>query len=212
MIPTDWSKYYSAKKNFLVNAVCDYTQGFTDRYIVESLSKYCTKDVRILELGGGNSCFARKICRDTSPSRYDIIDNNGLSVGLFNKMELPVDSKGLCLDLLREDIVVKERYDFVFSIGLVEHFRGDDIAKIIQRHFDFCETGGIVFISFPTPTRKYRLIRRCMERLNVWFFTDEEPLEFNQVKESFERHGLILENFENKRLPLSQYIVVARNR
>ena len=107
--------------------------------------------------------------------------------------------------------IIIERSLEGFSIGLIEHFRNGDISKMIRRHFDFCKTGGIVFISFPTPTKKYRFIRKCMERLNVWFFTDEEPLKFNQVKDVFAQCGSILENFENKSIPLSQYIVIARN-
>lgn len=215
--PTDWTKYYEQKKSWFST----YTQKFTLREIIRAINQYVgDKDIDILELGGGNSCFAKNVCENVSVSNYDIVDNNELAVKLFERQNLNSKHKALLVDLLNggdseyKDFInggsKRKQYDFVYSIGLIEHFRGGDIDTIIKRHFEFCKDGGVVFISFPTPTVKYRSIRFLMELVNAWQFWDEKPLKFDQVKRAFEKDRIVLEQFINRKLPLTQMVVVVR--
>lgn len=208
MKSTDWTQYYSKKKSIFSSL----TQRITDKILISSIKRYLKeKDIKVLELGGGNSCFFNSICKSIKLKQYDIVDNCEFAVDLFNNIQQDVDHKGMLIDLLDDNMVCDTKYDFVYSVGLIEHFRGQDIDTIIQRHFDYCKDGGYVFISVPTPTRKYRIVRKIMEVLGVWQFWDEKPLKCVQIKDKIEKYGDIREAYINKKLPLTQLVVVAKN-
>ena len=206
---TDWTKYYSDKKSWFST----YTQQFTLRCVLDCISKYldCNK-IDIMELGGGNSCFAADICKNARVGRYDIADNNGLAIQLFERQTLLADEQeGILIDLSAEvQNEGKEKYDFVYSIGLIEHFRGKDIKKVIDRHFDYVKSGGIVLVSFPTPTLKYRITRKLMELMHVWKFYDEKPLCWEDVQDYFELNGDVKGHYINRKLPLTQMLIIVR--
>lgn len=130
---------------------------------------------------------------------------------MFNKMDLMSKSHtGVVKDLLSADAVdsAAEQYDFVFSIGLIEHFLGKDIKTIIDKHYEYCRKGGMVLIAFPTPTKKYIFVRRCMELVGAWQFHDERPIRYDEVRQIFEDKSTVKEHFINKRLPLTQKVVI----
>ena len=146
MKATDWSAYYKQKRNWFST----YTQRFTLEKILKAINDYVDdKDgngIKIIELGGGNSCFAKNICETQKVNTYNIIDNNDLAVKLFNKQKIAsMLHSGFKLDLLLKEGVESysfHKYDFVFSIGLIEHFCGKDIETIIHQHFEYCKPGG----------------------------------------------------------------------
>ncbi len=206
---TDWTKYYQKKKSW----VSSFTQRYTLQRILDAIDKYTEhkEGLDICELGGGNSCFCEKLCKKVKVYSYDIIDSNPLAVKLFKNIEMNAKSHdGICRDLLLDKDSGKSEYNFVYSIGLIEHFRGDDIRTMIKRHFEYCRDGGIVLITFPTPTRKYLFIRKMMEFLGVWQFHDEKPILYNEVSECFEQYGTVVEHYINRRLPLTQEVVITR--
>lgn len=189
------------------------TQKITLKKIVSLWRKWGVPEhAAVMEVGGGNSCFAEDLCETVSVGSYSVIDNCEVAIERLKEKKFPV--KGYCEDILKQtqDEKIKGRYDFVYSIGLVEHFRGSDIRKVIDRHFELCKDNGIVLISVPTPTRKYCFIRRCMELAGVWQFWDEGPLRWKDISRYVRRNGQVLEVFINHRLPLTQLIVVARKK
>lgn len=205
---TDWTKYYEKKKSWFST----FTQKYTLQKIMDAFDKYIKTDldIRICEMGGGNSCFAGEICEEEFVCTYDIIDSNELAVRLFDELELNAKKhNGYCRNLLIDNTGNAD-YDFVYSIGLIEHFRNEDIRTIISRHFEYCKWGGIVFITFPTPTKKYILVRKCMELLGVWQFHDEKPICYEEISDCFETHGVVLEHFINRKLPLTQEVVIVK--
>ena len=159
----------------------------TENYIEKLLSfieKYANNSCDIIELGGGNSCFAQDLvdkCKVNIES-YSIVDNCSVAVERFIMMRL--SGEAYLADLTSDSVLteIDKEYDVVFSVGLIEHFRGLDIEKIIANHFQLCKTGGMVLISVPTPTVQYCFIRKCMEILKVWQFPDEKPIQslYNQ--------------------------------
>ena len=209
--PTDWTSYYNHKKNPLYNMVSSYTQRFTLKIIIDGfLNSRKNSHGKICELGGGNSCFAENLCKKLDLDCYDIVDSNELSVMLFNSKVLGIPKSSFCVDLLAEDCQPAKEYDFVYSIGLIEHFRGNNIDTVIKRHFDYCKSDGTVLISFPTPTRKYCFWRGVMERAGVWQFTDEEALPPDRVIPVMAKLGSIQKHFLNDKLALTQYVVIAK--
>lgn len=205
---TDWTNYYSKEKSWFSK----YTQQFT----LEKILAYYElignkKQTKILELGGGNSCFAEGIVKNRDVAAYNIIDNNSLAVDLFNKKTFDVPHFGYEMDLT-SDIEASGEYDFVFSIGLIEHFPPDDQAMVVKNHFKFVKPGGLVFISYPTPTLKYKICRGIMETLGKWQFVDEVPLKFDTIKELCLAEGEVISVELNNKLFLTQEIVVVRKK
>lgn len=205
---TDWTKYYEAPKSKF-SAI---TQRVTLKRIVWLIEKYLLEEGRldIIELGGGNSCFAEGIVGKINVSTYSIVDNNELSIEKAKKKGIPI--KCYCCDVLSDMEMRKipNNYHVSYSVGLIEHFRGEDIDKIIDAHFKLISDDGLVIITFPTPTIQYRIIRKTMEKLGVWQFWDEKPLRWEDVRAVFERNGTVLYHKINYQLPLTQMIVVAK--
>ena len=100
--------------------------------------------------------------------------------------------------------------DIVFSVGLIEHFAAEQTAHVIGRHFSCVKPGGLVVITFPTPTFLYRITRTLAESAGLWRFPDERPLQWAEVLAEVVRHGMVLTTFTNWPLALTQGVVVAR--
>lgn len=206
---TDWTRYYKRKKSIFST----FTQKFTCEKILfyfDLLSQSATIH-NVIELGGGNSCFANEFCRQRNITHYDIVDNNEFAVSLFEKQTLKCFShKGILLNLT-EELKPNKAYDFVYSIGLIEHFNKEEREKIIKAHFRFCKRGGGVLISFPTPTLKYRFWRKILELSHLWQFHDETPIKYEDVKNIFEKCGRVVKVEMNKKLFLTQMMVLCIN-
>ena len=212
---TDWTTYYKKKKSFFSTFTQKYTLEMIYKFYkiaVYSLSEKEDSKYSVIELGGGNSCFADDLCKDKKIGSYDIIDNNELAVKLFEQQKLyAVQHKGLLMDLTKE-ITPYEQYDFVYSIGLIEHFKESERNTVIKNHFNYCKDNGYILISFPTPTRKYRFWRKCMELGGVWQFWDEYPLKYEDIKRSIECLGDVLAVEINQKLFLTQMLVFMKKK
>ena len=103
-----------------------------------------------------------------------------------------------------------EPYDFVYSIGLVEHFESDARKEVIKGHFDLVKNGGYVLISFPTPTLKYCFWRRVMEIFHVWQFWDERPFFYEEIADCLSEFGEVKEVILNRKLFLTQTLVFVK--
>lgn len=209
---TDWTSYYRGKKSFFST----YTQRFTFDMLLsffdDAASSFpnSAKEYSLMELGGGNSCFAASLCNERNVFAYDIVDNNNLAVELFEKQNLKANTyHGYLLDLSKP-MKPDKQYDFVFSIGLIEHFTGEDQKTVIQNHFQYCRDGSTVCINFPTPTLKYRFWRKVMEQSHVWHFWDKVPLKYEDIKDELEQYGKILRTELNKKLFLTQRMLFVR--
>lgn len=205
---TDWNVYYTKPKS----RFSAFTQRRTLKYLLKEIELAdLGKDIRVLEFGGGNSCFAEGIRRNPQISRYEIVDN--CRAALEKSENNPLIDKAYDLDL-SEDLKCPELqggFHFVYSVGLVEHFSDKERKKVIQNHFACCAEGGVVLITAPTPTFKYRFVRRVMEILKVWQFWDETPIPLERLTEEMGEYGEIVDSGINN-LPLTQAVVLCRKR
>jgi len=141
------------------------------------------------------------------PTKYTVIDNNenGLQK-LRNRAPVVNNIYGNVLDLDNLDM----KADLVYSVGLIEHFKPEDLDKVIANHFKLVESGGLVIITFPTPTFLYRMTRKVAEMLNMWIFHDETPLKFKEVESCFQKYGQIIEKKIIWPIFLTQYFVMIK--
>lgn len=180
---TDWDGYY--RRPFKATTV---TRRITTARLLRQLALRLPGESDVVEWGGANSCFIDAIYRALRPARYTVADSNRLGLGLLEARR--ENYPGLAT---LEDDVLQPRQplqaDIVFSVGLIEHFDAAGTARAIRAHFDSAREGGLVVISFPTPTWLYRATRWLAERLGLWIFHDERPLRFEEVEREMARHG-----------------------
>lgn len=202
---TDWSKYYQKPYK-----TAKYSRKITQNILLNLLKKYKPFDkYEIVELGGGNSCFFEAIMKNTKPDKYTIVDNNQLSINRFKeKYQNKYNIEAYPENVL--DIGIKQKYEVVLSVGLIEHFSSQDRQKVVENHFKLLKPGGIVIITFPTPTFLYKITRWCSEKMNLWIFHDETPLKFKEVIPMIEKNGVILTRKINWLIFLTQGIIVAK--
>ncbi|MDD3312203.1 class I SAM-dependent methyltransferase [Pseudodesulfovibrio sp.] len=203
---TDWDKYYETP--FWASR---FTRAYTTGRLVRLMRLHGPARPSILEYGGGNSCFFRALRDALSPAAYTVMDSNAKAVRMF-------------ADATRDDPAVRAvqgsvldapdstmRADIVFSAGLIEHFDPAGTRRAVETHFAAARPGGLVILTFPTPTQLYRAIRRGAERLGRWAFPDERPLSASEVADALPPGASVLATGILWPLLLTQGIIAARN-
>jgi trans-aconitate methyltransferase len=203
---TDWTRYY--EKPFIT---AHLTRRITGRNLVKMLAKAgFPAGGSIIELGGGNSTFCGMLMRRLHASHYLAIDSNPRGAELFKAKHSGPETEALCNDLFTLNAASTPPADLVFSVGLVEHFSEEQTKIAIRRHFELAKPGGLVLITFPVPTFSYRLIRRAAEKLGIWRFPDERPIQLEDAVALCAEHGEILAKRLNRAILLTQGIVLAK--
>jgi glycosyltransferase involved in cell wall biosynthesis len=205
---TDWDDYYNRPYR-----TASVTRGITTRLLIRLMREHAqpTPDkARFQELGGANSCFLDAMRETFTPSEYHIVDNN--RTGLERTRERFEAQDPIYLhevDLLHASTTV--RADITYSAGLIEHFDPAGTKKLVAEHFEGTRDGGLVIITFPTPTWLYRGIRGIAERMGMWIFHDERPLSEKEVLAAASGKGTVLYNRINWAIGLTQRVIAFRN-
>lgn len=203
---TDWDAYY--------RAVPSYT-SVTRRISAAKLARLFRQfiinpPVSFCELGGANSCFVEGLGQALPIKSYHVIDLNELGLSLLGGKRVPFPLTHENGDVLQLPKATQDNFDVVYSVGLIEHFDREGTAAAIASHFAVCRPGGLVLITFPTPTAPYRAIRAIAEMTGKWSFHDERPLGFSEVLATAEKHGELLHRSINWMIGLTQGYVVLR--
>ena len=208
MLATDWDRYY---RN--VPATATVTRKYTSAVLVSMIRRYGvpleTSGLSIVEIGGANSCFIDRIMDRIAPRLYDVIDTNEFGLGLLARRLGVTRPVGLFRQSVL-DLSYDRKADLVFSVGLVEHFTRAETRTAVLAHFDVLRPGGILIITFPTPTLLYRVTRRLIEICGMWKFPDERPLQPGEILASIGERGEILCRKTLWPQILTQHLVVAR--
>jgi hypothetical protein len=203
---TDWDSYYQS-----VPSTAKLTRRYTTRTLLSCIRRYAgTGPLAIVEIGGANSCFLDSMLASIPCRSYDVVDTNHYGLSLLEKR---TDSKVVHLheqSVLSLSMDVKA--DLVYSVGLVEHFEPAETRRAVLAHFEPLRQGGIVIITFPTPTWLYRASRSCIEAAGMWKFPDERPLKPAEVRRALEEKGEVLYEKTMWPLVLTQHLMVAKKR
>ncbi len=162
---TDWDRYYRATP-----FTARLTRRYTAAVLVSALQRFGGQVERLVEFGGANSCFLKKIEDEIAPREYHVVDTNAYGLSLMQNRRVTThqqDCRGPALEL---------EADAVFSVGLIEHFDPAGTRQAILSHFALLKPGGCALIAFPTPTLLYRVARWLAEAAGAWKFPDERPL------------------------------------
>ena len=205
---TDWTRYYESP--FPAAHITRRITAHRIAKMVLAAGGFPDRHGRIIELGGGNSAFCGMFMRRLCASHYTVVDSNLRGVELFEANRPGPEAKAICSDILALDSASIPPADLVFSVGLVEHFFPEEMKIAFRRHFELAKPGGLVLITFPTPTFSYRIIRRTAEALGIWRFPDEHPIPLEDAVRLCAEHGDVLAKRLNRAILLTQGIVLAR--
>jgi glycosyltransferase involved in cell wall biosynthesis/SAM-dependent methyltransferase len=208
---TDWDAYYTH-----IAPTAKLTRRYTTSALLHAIRAHgsaADRDgcLRIVEIGGANSCFLDAILAGVNCGGYDVVDTNEFGLSLLR----PKAADNSLLRLHQQSVLnlnLQSAADVVFSVGLIEHFDPEETRRAVHAHFDVLRPGGIAIISFPTPTWLYQVTRRFIEVLGMWKFHDERPLLPDEVTASIQERGDVLSSETLWPLLLTQELVVARKR
>jgi len=204
---TDWDAYYEG-----VPATAKLTRRYTTAVLLDALRSSDSagqEKLSLVEIGGANSCFLNAIMRALRPAVYSVVDTNAKGLSLLAERAAALD----CLQLHHQsvfDMSLGPTTDVAFSVGLVEHFDERQTRAAVLAHFDVVRAGGLVIITFPTPTALYRATRKLIEAVGMWIFHDERPLTRGEVLPVIAERGDVLWEKMLWPLMLTQYMVVAK--
>ncbi|MHA1237623.1 MAG: class I SAM-dependent methyltransferase [Candidatus Odinarchaeia archaeon] len=145
--------------------------------------------VKIVELGSGSGRTSLALAKELN-GEVTLIDNSPSAIRLayetFKHENVPF--KIINADIF--NLKLDEKFDIAHSEGLIEHFDGEKLNKIIQIHADLVKKEGFVIIFVPTPSRTYKLWRRIQEHLNMWYYGDEKPFTVHRLLHYLRRNNL----------------------
>jgi len=131
------------------------------RNLHRDLRKHIVAGTHVLEIGfapGKHLAYVAK----TLGARVAGIDysENGITFAkrLFSALEIDADLR--CEDLFATTFAART-FDFVYSVGVVEHF--DDPRDIVRRHVDLLRPGGTALILIPDYSGIYGLLQRYFD-------------------------------------------------
>jgi Methyltransferase domain len=203
----DWDSYYTRPYR-----TATFTRKHTASVLVQIMRESGGRDKAILELGGANSCFIDHVLAEVQPKQYDVVDLNTLGIQKL-KGRYPNDKR---VDAKVGDVLspssVERKYDFVYSVGLIEHFAPEQTALAIASHFAYVVPNGTVIVTFPTPTWLYRTVRFVAELSGQWIFHDERPLRLDEFNRTAEQFGTVTSAHIMWPVILTQYCCVVKVR
>jgi len=138
-----WSEIWNSDK--IMNKIVDWGRGLYNVWFLSVLKDYVEVD-NFCELGCGSSTLLSKIA---DFSKYVVgIDYSPAALrrsrALFKRQGI---ANGRFINDDCRNLRVTEKFDTVWSQGLIEHF--SDPAKVIQQHLKITKTGGHTIISVP---------------------------------------------------------------
>lgn len=206
-LSTDWDAYYSNP-----GRLAAITRKITAQRLIRCFKNHFNEssNLNLTELGGANSCFYDFIEEKMKPNFYIMIDKNEFGLQKFRENH----PKNKNVELKKIDILNEStdffKSDICFSVGLIEHFNKDDTRKVIEAHFKNVKPGGLVVVTFPTPTFLYLMTRTTLEFLCLWKFYDERPLVFAEVEDTLKNYGKIIQKETIWPIVLTQGLLAVR--
>ncbi|OPX94108.1 MAG: Ubiquinone biosynthesis O-methyltransferase [Syntrophorhabdus sp. PtaB.Bin027] len=143
-----WDDYYSdcnqmVQKNW---TPIGYNSQVIEHILIKEIHRCNPKT--ILEIGCGNSTWLSYLAKKTNAQVTGIdYSEEGCYLALQRLKEEGVVGQIVCKDIFQVDHETIGQYDFVYSLGVVEHF--SDLTGILKEELRFVKPGGVLFTSIP---------------------------------------------------------------
>ena len=175
----DWNNFWSLKETKKFTQV-----SWSKKRIIKILSPYINKGKSVLDAGCGSGFFSKFFC-DQGLNTVSL-DYSEQALEMAKKMtegRVKTIKKDLLSAQVSQDI--EERFDLIFSDGLLEHFSSEDQDKIVANFFSLLKEGGVVVTFVPNRWSPWQLMRP--------FFMpgiEETPFVLKDLINVHERNGL----------------------
>lgn len=162
----DWEGYYDSRfKSDKYNTVdiSDF-RSLPHKIILETVQKYY-RGGNVLEVGAGDSDMLIDICKKIDPPECYGLD---YVESACNKLLQKTTNAGLNIDVVCADMFsppdyMKNKFDFVMSYGVVEHFH--NLPAVLRAIASFATDGGIMFTLIPNNKNTiYGFLMRCWNK------------------------------------------------
>ncbi len=145
----------------------------------------------LLELGSSTGQISLRLSRmyNLSPT---LVDTSALALTVARQF---YRKKGIIPIIIKRSIFelnLGQKYDFVHSHGLLEHFIGKKQQRAMEIHINHVKHGGWLICWIPSPDIFYRLNRWYLEQTGQWVFGFEKPLTLKDVLSIFCQEELII--------------------
>jgi SAM-dependent methyltransferase len=139
---------------------------------------------KVLEIGSGIGTYAALLAKEGSD--VTLLDYSPAALRrakeFFRHNELHAgftEGDGLHLG----KYLKKEAFDITISVGLTEHFSGQDRITIHRSHLDVLKPGGIAVFIIPNALNpSYRLYKFFSELTGTWKFGEEYPFSKRELR------------------------------
>ncbi|HWN10330.1 MAG TPA: class I SAM-dependent methyltransferase [Pyrinomonadaceae bacterium] len=161
------------------------------------------KPQNLLEVGCGDSTWLPHLARKTGLKVTGVdYSQEGCDLARQRLRANNIEGTILCADILRVEPEAVGQFDFVFSLGLVEHF--SDLEGILQALLKFVRPGGVLFTEVPN--------LRSIHGLMVWswqpaLMAKHELISRRRMARAYQAVGL--ENITARYLGLFSLNIVA---
>lgn len=168
-------------------APANYEGMALDRQMDAAIRQASAKS--ILEVGCGNSNWLPYLARRHNMSVVAGMDysKGGCDMAASRLNEAGVQGDIHCGDLWSVGADEIGTYDFVYSLGLVEHF--EDTAGCVGELAKFVAPGGVLFTSVPNLHRSIHGLIMRLWHPKVW--RRHQPLDMRHLTEAYESIGLV---------------------
>lgn len=170
----NWEEVWN-KKGILERTV-DFGRDIYSQFYLKLISKHIDHNTDMAELGCGTATIA--VLLNKKIKSYTGLDYSEAAANLANKKLEGAgvsNAKIIIEDVLRLSEEQKNKFDLVWSAGLIEHF--SDYSQIIRSHYDLARSGGLILAAVPYKysyhTLWYLLTRnKHLNRFWPWENTD----------------------------------------
>ena len=176
---TDWNRFWSKPASQQFGRI-----SWSKRRILNVLKPYALDGKNALDAGCGSGFFARYFCDRGMPTVAADYSESALEMA---RAATNGKSKLLKVDFLNEhlDQKLSERFDLIFSDGLLEHFSADEQDRIIRNWASVLSKTGVMVTVVPNRFSPWEIIRPLyMPGI------EEKPFILKELVAVRERNGL----------------------
>ncbi|MBP6730891.1 MAG: class I SAM-dependent methyltransferase [Chitinophagales bacterium] len=188
-----WTKVWkesdlAQRINVHTKSVNEYPYRILHTFYEELFKNYKTEGKTLVEIGCGNSAFLGYFAQEFG-FKVSGIDYSELGCEQSRRILQRDGIKGdiLLVDAFNPPAELKEKYDFVCSFGVAEHFT--DTAKTLEAFSYFLKPGGILITSVPNVVGATGFLQKLM---NKPVYDIHVPMDKPYLEEANKKAGLTL--------------------
>ena len=188
VLTADWDKYAKNATTPLIRAHYFFTVYRNYRYLLHRLP---ISPGKLLEIGSSTGQISLRLALhyNLTPT---LVDTSDIALAYAYQQ---YRYKGLSPELIKKDVLklnINQKYDFVHSYGLLEHFPKPLLKKAFQCHVKHLKQNGWLVCWVPTPDLFYRISRWYLEKTGQWIFGFEKPFLIEDFISLFKKEGLVV--------------------